>query len=445
MGLVGCLVAAGYATTESSSYSAETRVLLRPIVTNPFQPNIRPTDSVDLASEREQVFSERVIDLAQQHVPEGTVEFDRSQMTVDPVGDSLVLRISYTAGNPDEAEAWANAMALGFLERRQERAAGLVDNLTANLHARIALLENSNVAGAQDQIRELNKQISDLEQILTDPGEVLRSPVVTQEAGPLPMWMTQIAIVAVFLILGAALAVLRDRADPRIGTLEGIEVVASPVLAFTDFQREKGKILPGEPKTSHGLEYVHLRLIERLGNIPRVMTISPIQDDEIPEYIPERLAYALAESGKSVLVISPHIDVQPTKRPSFVSVATKKSTADASKIAVNVTEIVDDASVTDKLVSLLPLPIPTWERVPSGQFMDWLEAVVDDFDHAIIVTPALSHRLVTGLEAVQNADAALIVAELGRVKSNDLEDAQELLHTLGAHFEGIIAMKDRRR
>lgn len=445
LGLLGCVVAFGYSFTESSSYSAETRVLLRPIVTNPFQPNIRPTDSVDLPSEREQVFSERVIALAEQHVPEGTRPFERSQMTVDPVGDSLVLRISYASDNEAEAEAWSNAMALGFLERRQERAAGLVDNLTANLNARIELLQNSSVAGAQDQIRELTRQVSDLEQILTDPGEVLRSPVVTREAGPLPTWMTQLAIVGVFLIIGAAFAVLRDRSDPRVMSLEELQMVAEPVLAHTDFLRKKGQILPGPPNQSQGLDYLHLRLIEGTGNIPRVMTVSPIDRDEIPEYVPEKLAYAIAETGKTVLLVSPYIEINETKRPSFVSVATQKSTASASKITVNVAEIVDDTSVTDKLVSLLPLPLPTWERVPSGQFMDLLEAVVADFDHTIIVTPALMHRFVTGLETIQSADAALLAAEIKNVTSDDVESAVELLHTLGAPYEGVIAIEERNR
>src|SRR3546814_7069656 len=91
--VVGLLLGSVTGSLSGDGYTSESVVALRPVVTEPFAPNVRPSDSIDVATER-RIAASRVV-AGKAAAALGVAEIDEVQdvSTVEVVGEALALRL----------------------------------------------------------------------------------------------------------------------------------------------------------------------------------------------------------------------------------------------------------------------------------------------------------------------------------------------------------------
>ena len=121
--LVGLIL--GYVAFASSptKFSATSRVQVRPVTQDPFDPKSSDTQVIDVATEQDLVKSDAVAVRVRRELGLETTTRDLMRpVTVSSKPDSLVLEITYVSGDAETARDRANAIAQGYLTERSAEA-----------------------------------------------------------------------------------------------------------------------------------------------------------------------------------------------------------------------------------------------------------------------------------------------------------------------------------
>lgn len=168
--------------------------------------------------------------------------------------NSQLIYITYTAGDPRRAAAGANAFASAYLAYRKsvgqaniadqiKTLTNQVNTLQTRLTALPADAKQSERANLQSQIDKFNGQINTETATVVVPGQVLG----VAQPPTAPSSPKKILYVAggllVGLIVGVALAVVRDRRDDLIhGTVDLEDSVGAPALAIIKTGRRRSAV-----------------------------------------------------------------------------------------------------------------------------------------------------------------------------------------------------------
>ncbi|MFN8017247.1 MAG: hypothetical protein U0P45_03895 [Acidimicrobiales bacterium] len=149
--IVGLIL--GYLVFASApeSYSATSRVQVKAIKVNPFDPDNKANEP-DIATEKDLVKSDAVADVvrAQLGLPaDARVGSHISVTTTDVTSD--VLQITYVAATAQDAQKGANAAAAGYLKQRKDAASSTRDKAAAALDQQIQEA-NDNLSQANDAV-----------------------------------------------------------------------------------------------------------------------------------------------------------------------------------------------------------------------------------------------------------------------------------------------------
>jgi hypothetical protein len=203
---------AGYGLVQPTMFTASSTLTVFPITLDPLSSS-SASQTVNITTEREVLGSTEVARIAAAalgHVDATTL--DRSSSVEAPSG-SQVLEVSATAGSPERAAEWANALAAAYLEFRGQGAELLAKARLDDVNARIAAAEASgNTAG----IGDLRSQALALSEIGANPGRIIGVAEAPDKPSSLSLSVYLIAGILGGLLLGALAAIVRDRADRRV-------------------------------------------------------------------------------------------------------------------------------------------------------------------------------------------------------------------------------------
>ena len=326
------LLVAIYSYSRPSVYESTAQFLVRPTLVQPLQSN--PFDTVSMPTEMQLVKSAQVAEIAQQTIG-GTLQDALDGVSVTNPANTQILDISYSAHDPQAAQAGAQAFAQAYQTYKHDQAVSTIKTYSDTIQAQISSLdgeiadlntqiaESTDPAQQQSWIEQRNSldtsrltsqnQLATVATLSTDPGQVVEGAL--RPTSPVsPKHKLDLALgLLLGLIAGVVLASLRDQARDRI---QAPPLVArsldAPILGSIP---RTHRLLVGtahlasvdEPHGQTAEAYRTLRtnlLAVCRESKAKTILITSARQGEGKTSTAANLAVALAQAGRSVVLIS---------------------------------------------------------------------------------------------------------------------------------------------
>lgn len=441
VGLVGAqLVGSGGGET----YTSESRVALRAIVVDPFQPNVRPEDSIDLATEREQAASAPVLGRAAEllGIDDPPLEEVGEDLEVSVVGDAQVLRIAFTAAGASDAQLWTAAITEAYLEQREARARELVDSMVSVLDTQIEDLEASippedlPAATASGTVGDLRQQRTALLSLPTEAGQVLRPATLPTDQSGAPPWVGQVGVLGLALLVGCGAAVALDRSDDSVHSVAEVADVAGPVLGTLSLvdapDRGWWRMRGAGATVADSARIIQLRLNRLDGGAPRTLVVTAPHEFPPVVEVGRRLASALGTAGTHVLLVTPGRDGLPQGHPTLVDLGAERATLDEATYQAG------------PGLSLIEVGEDGWGPGVVETLHGLRSELLERFAVVMVVAPAVLEGEAAGLELAAAADAVVLVIGEHGTEVAELTMAVDALDSVGATFAGTVVAQAAR-
>lgn len=257
-GLIGGLLGIGFAAVTNSGYTATAAVLIDPVQGNPYEPEGQADPVVALETEATLVATDPVAQLTAKRLDDRMSPTElRQEVTVEVPTNTQVLEISVTAPDRELARDAAQAFAESYLEYRKGRGEALIDAQVQEVEQQKAgtqseLTEATTELGTEglsasrrsyleERVNTLAARLASLEteeSTLTaadlQPGQV----ITPAEEPPSTVLLTLVLFAGAgaiaMLMLGAAIAIGRDRLDDRMSETTHLERLGLSVFGVVD-------------------------------------------------------------------------------------------------------------------------------------------------------------------------------------------------------------------
>ncbi len=467
-------LAALYSFTRPPVYTAEAAVLVRPAVTSV------DTVPVDVNPDTEsQVVSSTAVATIASHRLEGQPSITGllRNLTVDVPENTEILRILYSAADPQQAQQGADAFATAYLDfRRQQaqaRAADTVSTLEAELEETVIPelktqrqrledpdLSDEQEAAIRDRLRDLTAQRRVLEnQILIasavtiDPGEIIATPLVPTSPSS-PNHTLDLALGAIIgLGLAFGLAYVRDRGEHGFQSAAALErALDVPVLAvipsFRDEpspSRDPVSIYRWNGPIAEAYRTLRTGILSRAARsrlVTIAVTSSRVGEGKSTSAV--MLGISLASTGRRVILICG--DLRRPIADRYLSVTDGPGLTDVLAGRVDsVADVLRETEVPDLLVvpsGSTGLDLDPTELLQSDRMRKVLEDC-GSADFVVIDCPAVL-AVADALVLAPLADGVLFVASARGTGPQSIEFAKIQLERLGANIVGGILVGLRR-
>lgn len=248
---------------------------------------------------------------------------------------------------------------------------------------------------------------------------------------------------AVGLLLGIALAVLRDRLDNTIKDRKTLEKSANSALVgnipFDKSLKDSSIVSFGAGHSSSAEAFRELRTnlqFLEVDNPPRVIVVTSAVPSEGKTTVAINLSLALAEAGHHVVLVEGDL-----RRPRVSKYLGLIGSVGLSTVLAGQAGL-DDVLQPSKFVGLDvlasgPLPPNPSELLGSEASRRVIEDLRGRFDYVIVdgapLLPVTDSALLT-----THSDGALVIARHGHTSEAELERATGNLTTIGAHILGAV-------
>lgn len=272
--------------------------------------------------------------------------------------------------------------------------------------------------------------------IVQQRAEIADSPVNSKTA-------RNLAIAAVLgALLGAVLALVRDRLDDTVRSPEAIEKATGVGLVaeipFETPGRDKLLISFDSDRSAIAEAFRELRINLRFQEIsdgPRVLMVTSSMPDEGRTTTAVNLALALAEAGHKVVLVDGDL-----RRPRVASCLELAGEAGLSTVLTGEVALADALQVTrfarvTALASGTVPPNPS-ELLESPAARDVLRSLSEQFDYVVVDTPSLLVPDAAVLAA--SSQGVLMIARFGRTERKQLAPAINTLKRAGAPLLGSV-------
>lgn len=329
--------------------------------------------------------------------------------------DTLIIEITAWSGDP-------------------ELAAGLADAVSESLRDQVAALEAPAPAATDTDTDESS---STVELTVVSPATVpdtASSPNIPRDLG---------IGVALALLAAIAAAVIRDLLDDRVRRPADVEsLVDRPVVGTVPNSRapeDLPLIAVHQPQSIQAEAYRELRtnllFMLRTGGMNTVMVTSSILS-EGKSTTAINLARTLAEARHRVLLVDADL-----RRPALAAQLGLENTTGLTTVLIGEADLHDLSQPlgTEGLQVLTSGPIPPnpSELLGGVEMRALLEAAAAAYDYVVVDTAPL--LAVTDAAALsRSVDGALVVAQFGRVKKQQLAAALAKLDAIDTRVLGVI-------
>ena len=484
----GALLAAAYLVIASPGYIATARLELSPISENPFTTDVSSSAKVYAANEKAVVKSREVATLASLRMsPKVEPTAMISATMVDILPDSLTLDVSYNAASADKARSGADAMSQSYIEYRQRQADDVVAAGTKRFDQQIAELDKladplrAQLAKAppdSGEFRQLELQLNSIQdteaQLLLDRSKrllintspatlVSKAETPTSTAG-LPPSVVLVGMIALGLTAGFAVALIRDRTDPKLrGQDDLASVVGSAPINFIESDEDSavsedrewfgewygksasryapGVIVAHNPSGAEAESYrrVALRLRSPGGDPLRYVLVTS-SGSAPAEEVASNLAVTLGRDGRRVLLIWSNL--REDTIASYFAVGRGPGLGEVLSGRVRLQEAIMEIPGCQ---GLYLLPVGSREDARDqifrfGQVKETLDdPKVSPFDAIILIAPS-PNKYADALALAPQVDGVLIAVDTTDSDRRDLTAAVESLQSINAQISVVVAL-----
>lgn len=373
-----------------------------------------------------------------------------SAVKVTSAGQSDLISVEATAGNPGFSAKLANTFAQRYIAFRRGADRAKIRSAQAPLKRQIAALSEPQRSGAlgQSLARRLS-QLNVLASLQTGNAELLQpADVPRKQSAPKPV--RNAAFGAFFgMLLGIAMVILAEALDRRLRDPAEVEhMFGRPLLAQlpkSSVLARPGPDLPAAELEAFRMLWVNLRYFSLSRDISSVLVTSADRDDG-KSTVAWGLAAAAASTGSRTLLVEADFR-NPTFAPRFGLRSRKGLTgvllgeftrAEAVKrLALPLDE--DDASPgrgMDVLTVGRRPPDPA-DLLQSSRMEDFLGEVEEEYDLVVIDTPPAS-VVSDAIPLATVVRGVIVVARLGNTGRDHLRRLQHQLDHMQAPVLGVV-------
>jgi capsular exopolysaccharide synthesis family protein len=397
-----------------------------------------------------------------------------SSLSIVPVGDTYLIRITAQSASPRVAQRAANAYAEAYVNGRQQQATESADrqililrNKLTELNTQLAAIDGQiQATGALpgsdlalqrtdllNQIATTNQRVSDLQ--LQSELRVIGGALVVQEAGlpqdpvePTPMRDILLGF-AVGLVLGLGLAFLAEFLDDKIKTAADIAryggglTTLAEVPTITRTRNNRRLVALDDPASGAAETYrslrTSLRLIALRSPIGTLLVTSSMAGEGKTTTV-ANLGVTMARAGVRVVLID--LDLRRSnlgemfggdEQRGLMSVLVGEASLDDVMIEVPVATGVPPLHVLP--AGALP-PNPS-EVMSTGRLADVLTTLRERVDLVIIDSPPII-PVTDAVVLSARVDSVLMIVKAGRTRRRHLARAREMLGQADAPMIGAV-------
>lgn len=471
---LGLGLASAYVLVQPPAYSSTASVLVTPTgVGDAASPENGQSGraAVNLATEAELVRSSTVATLARTRLKSNAPAGDLvDAVHVQVPQNTAVLAISYSAPSAGAAQRGAQAFVGAYLDgRRAAAAAALADqvkrvqlqigtvraqlrDVTTKISATDSGSPERTFASAESQV--LTSQLSRLADTLNTlasttitPGRIIGDAALpTGPDGPGPRTLLPAGALG-GLLLGLALAFLRDRTDPRVhGGADAERRVGVPVLLDLTGTRRRDLALVEPSDARVGREFRRLRNTLTVG-LPaerHVLLVTSPHQGRACGVVAGNLAATLARGGSTVTLLC--ADPRSTTAEELLGEAATGpglTEALAGELSTAETPRPVPGLAGVQLVAAGTAPELLSERLQSASAAAVLETLRAGADFVVVEAPPTASSA-DAQTLARWADAALVVAESRRTPAAALADAAFQFEQVGLAELACVVMPQQR-
>ncbi|TDC55434.1 hypothetical protein E1281_12570 [Actinomadura sp. KC345] len=305
-------------------YQATATVLVSPLEGNPYSPEGRGDDLVNLQTEAQLVSTDGVAKIVEKKLgrePEGEVE-----VTVPP--NTQVLNLTYTTNGSTKARTGAQAFADAYLQYRTQRSQSVVNNQLAKLKTQAAKVQrqlqqaNQEMAvssGSQratlqqrvtaytNQLGVIDEQSNDIASTPLDPGQVITPADAPAGPGIIRKALYGTGGLVLGLLAGFVVMLLRERLNQRLRNAEAVEGLGVRALSTIPAGGPAGDSLAlvSAPKSPVGEAYRRLRaaVVATAPQTPVALLVTSATPGGSARLASANLAVSLAFAGAKTIMI----------------------------------------------------------------------------------------------------------------------------------------------
>ena len=444
-----------YTSHQERTYTAEAVVLLSPAPGNPLTPETASGSSVQmtiaLETEAQLARTPAVAAVASQAAGRPLpAEGEILQASVP--SNTQMLRLSFTAATPEDAQAGADAFAEGYLAYRQERSTTQRDSRIERLSDQVEEVEGNlqrargEEAGdlttqeAQlfaDQLAGLNSALGEAQAQSVYPGAVVNA--AEPPAGPNePPAVLLIALAALLgVAAGTGLGFAREWHRDLIRT----ETDLPDLPIFATLRLDPGRALAPDSDPRLHEEYRHVRT-GILANCPtpQVLAVAelPAPDGDSGEsaIVATNLAVVLGEAGFEVLLLA-----TASQEPGVRDLL--QPPPEAGRYTGDPAEGWHEAVPTQGVRLLTVAELSSPDLTASREFQRLLTGALPEVDYVVVATAAAGTA--DGDAALTAAHSTLLLLRPGTVSRRQARAALTRLERLGVRVVGGVLCHRRDR
>lgn len=462
--VLGAAAGVGAAVKQGIEYTASASILVNPLQGNPFAPDGRGEQLVNLETEAQLVGTEGVAALAARTLKTDLdIEQLHEQVKVENPTNTQVLRISFTGGSRSEALRGAQAFAQAYLNYRAARAKSITDDRLARVRkqqttiqskladvtaeladtsegsSRRAYLEERTSALAS-QVASLETEVSTLTAADLEPGQVISPSTLPLTAGGTNAVLFGGAGVFGGFVVAVLLALLRTRADDRLHDPHEVE----------DFDlRLLGVIEPKDRFSPRGDTRARLRtlpepyrelrtaIINSIDTPPVALTIASVSPSVSAAPDAAGLATGLARAGFSVVVVD-------TTGETTQLLAGNSALPGLSGLLAGTTDLRHVLVQPEDHLVLLPSGKPqrdTMDQLLSPQMRATVRSLREWYDYVLITGQPVTSA--DGQALASLSDAILLVAARRQSTRAELEASATAMARVRSIPVGIVVVEGK--
>jgi capsular polysaccharide biosynthesis protein/MinD-like ATPase involved in chromosome partitioning or flagellar assembly len=469
LAVIGTLASVGYFKVSHKVYIATASVY---VTANGGTANQvaggRTTGAVNLDTEAQVVQSATVAQAAAKlmHATETLPQLIK-RVSVTVPANSQVLSISCQASSSDGAASCAQSFAQAFLSYTSSSTTASATSQISALQSKInalqstsakltvevgSLADNSSQRGAaqeqlssdQGQLSSLNSQVAQLTAELTNPsgGSILTNAIPPSSASsPKPLLIFPSGLLA-GLLIGLILAFIVDRRDRRIRSPRDLEKINVPVLMSLPQKRSAVELAVASPRSQVGRDFsglAHL-LSSSLGAGSHVILVTGARAGHGVSLVAANLAVSLSRNQPDVTLVC--ADLEGSVIPAMIGLPSGPGLADLLAVGSPVGDAGEQVAVAPRLRVITPGSAAMIGNEDLQQ--DAVERLMTSLRSMarwiIVEAPSVT----SGPDAytlAQTADAAVLVVEVPRTRSDQVLESVEYLDRMGASVLGAAVLR----
>ena len=469
-GALGVGVAFGVTQAMPKTYESVTSVLVQPAGQDTNVAGGRTKGDINLDTEAQLVGSTAIAAGAADLLRSGEAPDELAKgvsVTVPP--NTAVLEIKYAAGDPLRAQAGSHAFAEAYLRNREASAKAQIDAQISALTSKIKQLNanlteiNTKLADLpqsaaqrpslesqrstnQSQLNSLSGKLNDLTTETVSAGKIISDARLPGRPSK-PDTKLNLATGAMLgLLLGLAVAVVRERLDRRVRAVSEVERDARvPVLAA--LTEETGARLDAvfQPYAAGGRTFNRLRneVLASLRAEDRVVVVAGASKGVASTIVAANLAAAMARAGSEVVLVGAHlpdslVDAAPLAR--LFGVGATPGLGDVLTGKVPLRSAVQRAPRVPSLRVITTGGTASAAGLLQSQALRQALVQLRKRDWYVVIEAPSTASSADAQSLARLADAAILTVELRRTRRPEVVDAVAQLTRVGTPLLGTVVI-----